>query len=178
MNLPHQRIYLIGFMGSGKSYTGRRLAWRLEYAFYDLDTLIEQREQASISELFDWGGETHFRQAERSALEATRYLERSVIACGGGTPCFSDNMEWINQHGLSVFLNTDPALILHRLRTGRAHRPLIRELDDEALRRYVHNKRAARLPAYQKAMVEVCPDEQTVDTAALIHQHLPDIFGH
>lgn len=176
--MPAPRIYLIGFMGSGKTYTGRRLARRLQYQFQDLDTLIEQREQAGIAQLFERGGEALFRQVEREALEATRYLEQTVIACGGGTPCFFDNMDWINQHGLSVFLNTHPDLIFARLRRGKAQRPLIRELAETELRQYIDGKRAERLPAYQKAMVEVCPDEQTVDTAALIHQHLPDIFGH
>ena len=168
----------MGFMGSGKSYAGRHLAPRLNFDFLDLDFLIEQRNQLTIAEIFARKGEETFRHLEREALEATAYLEKTVISCGGGTPCFFDNMSWINRHGLSVFIHTAPALVAERLRRGQEKRPLIKNLSEVELQAFIADKLNERLPYYQQAMVEVHPTSDTDEVAAWIVESLPDITGH
>ena len=96
------RIFLTGFMGSGKSYTGRRLSEALGIPFIDLDHWIEDQEGQSIQAIFEKSGEAAFRQIEREALHQMIAYEQAVIACGGGAPCFFDNMEWMNRHGITV----------------------------------------------------------------------------
>lgn len=176
--MQHTRVYLLGFMGGGKTYTGRRLATRLDYAFTDLDALIVQRERRSIPDIFAQSGEEVFRQIEREALEATQYLEEMVISCGGGTPCFFENMDWINRHGLSVYLHTHPHLLHQRLRRGQDRRPLIKGMNDYQLQEFIAWKVKERTPFYQQAVVEVHQQSDDEDMAALIHQHLLDITGH
>jgi len=176
--MQHSRIYLIGFMGSGKSYAGRHLAPKLDFEFLDLDYLIEQRNQMSVSEIFARKGEEMFRHLEREALEGTAFLEQTVISCGGGTPCFYDNMAWINRHGLSVFIHTSTDLIAQRLRRGQEKRPLIKGLSDSELKAFIAGKLNERLPYYQQAMVEVHPISDTNDVATWIVDSLPDITGH
>jgi len=176
--MQHTRVFLLGFMGSGKTYTGRRLASRLGYTFTDLDALIVQRERHSIPDIFAKSGEDTFRQLEREALEATKHLEQAVISCGGGTPCFFDNMAWINQHGLSVYLHTTPEVIQTRLRRGQQRRPLIKGMNDSELQEFIGRMIEIRKPYYQQAMVEVYQQSDEEDMAAIIHEHLLDITGH
>jgi shikimate kinase len=176
--MQHSRIYLIGFMGSGKSYAGRHLAPKLDFDFLDLDYLIEQRNKMSVSDIFARKGEETFRHLEREALEATAFLEQTVISCGGGTPCYFDNMSWINRHGLSVFIHTSPALIAQRLRRGQEKRPLIKGLSDDALKSFIADKLNERLPYYQQAMVEVHPTSDSDEVATWVVDSLPDITGH
>jgi len=172
------RIYLIGFMGSGKSFTGRRLAKRIGYQFLDLDNHIVAREGGDIPALFAQYGEQAFRQKEAEALHSTGCLERTVIACGGGTPVFFDNMEWINQAGLSIFLDTDPAIIVARLKADTADRPLLDGLGPSSLQQFVAQKLAQRRPSYEKAAVVYSPQRADEDSAAVIHEQLAQISGH
>lgn len=176
--MQHTRVYLIGFMGSGKTYTGRRLASLLDYSFIDLDALIVQRERRSIPDIFAQSGEREFRRLEREALEATQYMQQTVISCGGGTPCFFHNMNWINRHGLSVYLHTHRALLEQRLRRGQERRPLIKGMNDSELREFISRKVAERSPFYQQAMVEVRQNTDEENLAESIHQHLLEITGH
>lgn len=176
--MQHTRVYLIGFMGSGKTYTGRRLAHRLGYAFIDLDELIVQRERRTIPDIFAQSGESVFRLAEREALEATAFLEQTVVSCGGGTPCFFDNMRWINTHGLSVYLHVHPDLLLERLLRGQERRPLLQGMDKWALQEFIERKVAERAPYYEQAMVELVQRSDEEDMAGAISQHLLDITGH
>ncbi|MBP9884292.1 MAG: AAA family ATPase, partial [Chitinophagales bacterium] len=90
------KIFLIGFMGSGKSTVGRQLATQLQYHFIDLDTLIEQQEKATIAQLFASQGESYFREQEAFHLRSLDKHERVVVATGGGCPCYHDNMDWMN----------------------------------------------------------------------------------
>lgn len=123
------RIYLVGFMGTGKTTVGEALARRLRYDFRDLDRLIEEREGRSVREIFAASGEAAFRQMERQALRESVAQHRLVMATGGGAFCQEGNRRWIGRHGLSVWLDPPFAEIVDRLESsGRASRPLFADV--------------------------------------------------
>ncbi|MEL7120603.1 MAG: shikimate kinase [Bacteroidota bacterium] len=146
-----ERIYLIGFMGSGKSYSGKRLAQRLQWDYLDLDDVIIDRNGLSINQIFSQHGEDFFRQSEKESLHSTINLSNTIISCGGGTPCFFDNMDWIKKNGLSFYLKVDPSLLLERLISQKDHRPLIHELDEDALMEFITTKIEERSKYYSQA---------------------------
>ena len=112
-------------MGSGKTTTGRMLAGRLGYGFSDLDSLIEEQEGKVITEIFAMKGEDYFRQVEASVLEGLLSRKQLVVACGGGTPCFHDNMQKMRSAGLTVYLKVSPSLLASRLSEEHSLRPLV-----------------------------------------------------
>ncbi|MEA2491606.1 MAG: shikimate kinase [Acidobacteriota bacterium] len=121
------KIYLIGFMGAGKTTVGRELASRIDAPFFDLDELIEAAEKTSIKELFATRGEPYFRKRERDILRATRNLDLAVIASGGGTFTFDENIQFIQSEGLSVYLSAPYALLRARIGDKAAERPMFRD---------------------------------------------------
>jgi shikimate kinase len=121
------KIYLIGFMGAGKTTVGRELASRIDAPFFDLDELIEAAEKTSIKELFASRGEPYFRKRERDILRATRNLDLAVIATGGGTFTFDENIQFIQSEGLSVYLSAPYALLRARIGDKAAERPMFRD---------------------------------------------------
>lgn len=148
------RVFLIGFMGSGKSYSGKRLAAALGCDFYDLDALIEDREGASVAWIFEEKGETYFRELERQTLHETSNRERAVISCGGGTPCFFDNMDWMNAQGVTVWLDPPAELVLRRLQRKPHKRPLLAGLEtDEQWLAFIAKKMEERRPFYSRAQI-------------------------
>lgn len=148
-------VYLTGFMGSGKTTVGKKLAAQLNYTFIDLDSYIEQQEGRSISELFNEHGENYFREVEHQCLQTLLKLEKLVVACGGGTPCFYDAMQQMNEHGITVYLQMNVLAIFNRLKQGRMQRPLIAGKSDEALRQYIDEKLKEREPFYLQAQIVV-----------------------
>jgi shikimate kinase len=165
------RIYLTGFMGSGKSTVGRRLAERLGAPFVDLDEEIEQRAGMRVREIFEQHGEPAFRGLEQEALRATAELPDVVVATGGGTVMFEANEQWIRAHGLSVWLNPAFATIVRRIGgLGKQDRPLFRD-EAQALALY-----RERLPAYRRAdlTVDVRPEEQAEEVATRIALRLTE----
>lgn len=147
------RIYLIGFMGSGKSHTGRRLAALLQYPFIELDQWIEDAAGMDIPAIFANKGEAWFREQEQQALWRTASYAQAVVSCGGGTPCFFNNMEWMNQHGLTVYLHTPADILLSRLRQETAQRPLLAGQGEQALQVLIEKKLTEREGYYQQASV-------------------------
>jgi shikimate kinase len=121
------KIYLIGFMGAGKTTVGRELASRIDAPFFDLDELIEAAEKTSIKEIFATRGEPYFRKRERDILRATRNLDLAVIASGGGTFTFDENIQFIQSEGLSVYLSAPYALLRARIGDKAAERPMFRD---------------------------------------------------
>jgi shikimate kinase len=119
------RIIIIGFMASGKSTIAKALAHELGFKFLDIDTLIEEHENKTITQIFAENGELYFRNLEREILFSLSNRKFIVVASGGGTPCFEDNMDFINQHFISVYLNADSNLLFHRLRLKKRSRPLV-----------------------------------------------------
>lgn len=144
-------IYLIGFMGSGKSHTGKQVADALGIPFVDLDDRIEAQAGCSIAQLFEYKGETYFRALEATALRATLTDDPAVISCGGGTPCFHDNMDWIKNNGLSIYLKASVPLLVKRLQKGQEHRPLIRGLNETELAAFIAERVAQREFFYGQA---------------------------
>lgn len=147
------RIYLIGFMGAGKSYLGRRLAEALDMDFIDLDELIVERAEKSIPEIFQEDGEAAFRALELGCLRSLGGQEDLLVACGGGTPCFFDNMEWMVHDGQTIFLDVPVATLLERLRPEIAQRPLLAGKSEKELHSFLEEKLAERRPFYEQAAV-------------------------
>ena len=159
------RVYLTGFMGSGKTAAGRKLAERLGVPFVDLDAEVERRAGMTVREIFELHGEPAFRNLEHEALRGTGELPDVVVATGGGTVTFEANARWIRANGVSVWLNPPFATIVGRIGAlGKQDRPLFRD-EIQALALY-----RERLPAYRRAdlMVEVGPAEQPEEIAARI----------
>jgi shikimate kinase len=159
------RVYLTGFMGSGKTAVGRELAERLGAPFVDLDEEIERRAGMTVREIFEQLGEPAFRGLEQEALRATGELPDVVVATGGGTVTFEANARWIRSNGVSVWLNPAFATIVARIGgLGKRDRPLFRD-EVQALALY-----RERLPAYRRAdlTVDVGPAERPEEIAARI----------
>lgn len=145
-------IFLIGFMGSGKSTLGKRLAKRTGRLFIDLDEQIEQAAGLPVPEYFKQHGEEKFREMERDTLQNLPVDGPVVVASGGGTPCFFDNMAWMNDHGITVYLKLPPATLLSRLIKGDLNtRPLLRDQTEEQLLLYIQTKLEEREHWYQQA---------------------------
>lgn len=146
-------IFLIGYMGCGKSTMGRALSALTGVPFIDLDNYIEQRFHLTVKEIFAQRGEGGFRDVERRMLQEVADFEDVIVACGGGTPCFFDNMEYMNTHGTTVFLNTPIDRLHSRLMRGRHKRPLIADKDDEELMTFIKEALAKRMDHYSKAQI-------------------------
>ncbi len=128
------RLFLLGFMGSGKTTLGISLAAKLRMPFVDLDALIESREGCKIGQIFTEVGESGFRLIEQRHLHTLKRYRRAVISTGGGTPCFLDNLEWMHRFGTTIFLETHPKILEKRLIGKRSHRPILsRFTEDEFL---------------------------------------------
>jgi shikimate kinase len=149
------RIYLIGFMGSGKTTVGRNLAKRSGFEFIDLDDMIETKCKATIPVLFQKYDEHAFRIIERESLAETAGMREVVIATGGGTPCFFENMKWMNDHGVTIYLKLDPVSLIHRLQASRKVRPLLKGKSETEITDYVIAKLTEREPFYNKADIIV-----------------------
>lgn len=149
-------------MGSGKSYWAQKLAQKLKCGGYDLDHLIEQLEEKSIPELFAEDGEAYFRKAEAKILKWFGEKKTFVLATGGGTPCFFDNMDWMNKNGITVWLNESVETLTERLVQEKAHRPLIKDLNDADLQAFIQAKLTERQPFYSKAKFTLTPKNLSV----------------
>src|SRR5436305_10528731 len=132
------KIYLVGFMGAGKTTVGRELAARLDVPFFDLDDLIEASEKSSVKDLFTQQGEPYFRKRERDILRSTKYLENGIVATGGGTFTFDENIQFIQSEGLSVYLSAPYSLLRSRVGDKAMDRPLFR--DDVAAHELYKNR--------------------------------------
>ncbi|MDB5091538.1 MAG: shikimate kinase [Mucilaginibacter sp.] len=146
-------IFLIGFMGCGKTTLGRKLAARLGYEFMDLDQILEAQVGMSIGEYFSTHGEDAFRKLESEVLQHTKYPEHAVVSTGGGLPCFFDNMEWINAHGRSVYIQLSPKTLADRLEYEKTKRPLLRDKHGDALIDFIGEKLTEREPFYKQATI-------------------------
>ena len=140
-------------MGCGKSTMGRAVSALTGVPFIDLDNYIEQRFHITVKEIFAQRGEDGFRDVERRMLQEVADFEDVIVACGGGTPCFFDNMEYMNTHGTTVFLNTPIDRLHSRLMRGRHKRPLIADKDDEELMTFIKEALAKRMDHYSKAQI-------------------------
>ncbi len=152
------RIYLIGYMGSGKSTVGKELAQTLNLQFIDLDSYIEERNFKTIPEIFASEGEDGFRKAEQKALHEVSEFENIVIATGGGAPCFFDNMDHIKKTGTSLYLEGSPRILAERLMNSKTERPLIKGKTEEELIAFIDETLAKRNNWYKRADVTMVFD--------------------
>ena len=146
-----QRIIIIGYMGSGKTTVGRALAHNLGLSFYDLDWYIESRMHKTVKQLFDEKGEAGFRLIERNLLHELAEFENIVISCGGGTPCFFDNMAYLNAQGDTVYLKATPDVLHGHLKMGKTVRPLLLDKTEDEVQTFISRQLAEREIYYNKA---------------------------
>lgn len=157
------RIYLIGYMGAGKTTVARRLANRLGCEVYDTDAMLEEKYKISVDDFFHKYDEPLFRKLETEILQSTESLENVVISTGGGTPCFNDNIAWMNEHGTTVFLRISPQSAVDRLLHSKKKRPLTENKSEQELTEYVQNHYASRLPFYEQAKICVKAEDCDID---------------
>ena len=163
------RIYLIGFMGSGKTHWGRLLSQKLSLPFFDLDEQVEGHAGKSIVEIFNKDGEEHFRLMEKEVLHIiTESHDSFIMACGGGSPCYFNNIEYMNQSGTTVWINTALDVLHDRLIKEKEQRPLIRELSADQLKNFIGKKFADRRIYYEQADVAV--EDEPVDIDQLVEK--------
>lgn len=149
------RLFIIGYMASGKTTFGKALAEKSGMPFVDLDSYIEETVGKTIPEIFQELGEEGFRDIEKELLRRViEERENSVIACGGGTPCHFNNMELMNENGITVFLEASTPVLISRLQEENSSRPLMAEKTDEEIREKVLKQLCDRLPDYMKAKLK------------------------
>ena len=146
-----RRIILIGYMGSGKTTVGKALSKETGMMFYDLDWYIESRMRKTVAQIFAEKGEEGFRKIEHNMLHEVAEFENVIISCGGGTPCFFDNIDYINQQGEVVYLKATPEVLYRHLLMGKVERPLIKNKTPEELIAYITEQVAKREEFYNKA---------------------------
>ncbi len=171
------RIYLMGFMGVGKTYLGRELAKQLGFRFLDLDESIERKAGTSISGYFEQFGEEKFRLLEAECLRETVGWDNYVIATGGGAPCYHHNVQWMNEHGITIFLHAESSLLATRLSKEAATRPLIAQLTAEDLAGFISKKLAERLPFYELAQVQFDVPSKGLEGVDVLAKYLKRFFS-
>lgn len=146
-----RRIILIGYMGAGKTTVGKALAKELRMPFYDLDWYIESRMHKTVKAIFDERGEAGFRQIEHNMLHEVAEFEDIIISCGGGTPCFFDNIDYMNRQGETVYLKATPEVLYGHLKMGKTIRPLLLNKTADEVQVFIREQLAQREPYYSKA---------------------------
>ncbi len=162
------KIFLIGMPGSGKTTLGKQLAALLELDFIELDDKISESEGLPIKDIFIQRGEDYFRSLEARVLrELVQSNPSFVMSCGGGTPCFNQNMDYINQAGIGVFLNVSYPELADRLnKVSSSIRPLLKDLDADNLPKELERKFGHRVETYRQARLEILDDDLTSDKLA------------
>jgi shikimate kinase len=158
------KIYLIGFMGSGKTYWGKKLSEKLQLPFFDSDEQIVNSEGKSVNDIFEQNGEEYFRLKEKGILHIITESHSSfVMACGGGSPCYFNNIDYMNKSGTTVWLNTPLSILFQRLVQEKNERPLVKKLTDDQLRSFITKKFADRKIYYEQAEVVIDDEEISLD---------------
>jgi shikimate kinase len=156
-----EKVFLIGMMGSGKSYWTKKISKWIKSAGYDLDSLIEMNEEKTISEIFNEDGEDYFRKTESKLLKWFKEKKKYVLATGGGTPCSQENMDFMKKEGVLIWLDESIEVLTQRLLAEKAKRPLIANIEDAKLAEFLQNKMLERTPYYQQAHYRLSSDQIT-----------------
>jgi shikimate kinase len=159
-----KNIILVGFMGSGKTTFGKKIASGLSLPFFDVDAFIEMQTGMTIAEIFSRFGEEHFRDLERTCILNLQENHQGVIAVGGGLPCYKDNMSILLRLGLVFYLERSPKELFQRLIQAKKRRPLLVELSENELLNYIEQKLKERMPYYKQADHKLCRTEQNVES--------------
>jgi shikimate kinase len=149
------RIFLIGFMGTGKSYWGKIWSSQHNLKFIDLDNEIEKKIGLSVDAIFEKKGEDFFRNVEAETLIEMDQYDNCIIACGGGTPCFKNNMDWMNNNGTTIFLNATPSKLLENILNDNKERPLLKKTNKGELLFFIEMKLKERMDFYNKASIRL-----------------------
>ncbi|MFW5822309.1 MAG: shikimate kinase [Tangfeifania sp.] len=160
------RIYLIGYMGCGKTTLGKRLSKHMGLQFIDMDHYIEKRNCKTVPQLFKEFGELGFRQRERKALEELAEFTDIVIATGGGAPCFFDNIDLMNRTGKTIYLNIHPKILASRLLKSKTERPLIKGKSRNELIEFIDETLRKRNKFYKQANYEITRPDVDLDEVA------------
>ena len=163
-----QRIFLIGFMGAGKTTIGKALSAKMKCSFVDLDFFIERRYHKTIRQIFDEKGESAFREIEQKILREVAEFENVVISTGGGTPCFYQNMLFMNKNGLTVFLDVSTPELTKRISSNIGVRPMLKNYADNELTLFIEETVSRRRPYYEQAQLIFHTEIQ--DISALCQQ--------
>ena len=174
-----QRIFLIGYMTSGKSFIGRTLSPKFKSACIDLDDIISTKAGQSIANIFSSQGEEQFRILEHNALKDIEDIDsqRIIISTGGGTPCFENNMDIMNQLGTTIFLNCPPEIIVERLIQSKNIRPIVEEIPKEDLLAFVYKHLESRRSFYEKAHFIVDIQEEKSINLQSVSKVIEEIFN-
>ncbi|MCP9753274.1 shikimate kinase [Ferruginibacter sp. HRS2-29] len=166
------RIYLLGFMGSGKSHWGKIWAKVHQLEFIDLDKEIEHACGLLIPDIFEKKGEDFFRDMEARMLRATAANDDCIISCGGGAPCFAGNMEWMNANGHTIFLEAPPVYLFENIKKETGTRPLINHMNEAELLFFIEQKLKERMPFYRQAKTTAPAKELTEESFEKIIQQI------
>jgi shikimate kinase len=156
-------VFLIGFMGCGKTKWGGKLAAHIGYEFIDLDHVLEAHVGMTIAEYFSQFGEAAFRELESTILKTTVYPENAIISTGGGLPCFFDHIDWMNSHGKTLYIKLSPATLAERLEKGKAKRPVLQDKHGDELIAFITEKLAEREAFYNRATHTINGIDLTVE---------------
>ncbi len=170
------RIFITGFMGAGKTYLGRTLAEQLGFQFIDLDELIEAKLGMAISLIFQDSGETAFREIEAECLRSLAGQHQIVVSTGGGCPCFLENMEWMNGHGITLYFYATPGLLTKRLSSEKEHRPLISDIPPHDLEQFIEAKLGERALFYEQSHLKFLVPELGTDGLEKLAEYLRRFF--
>ena len=162
-----KHIFITGFMGSGKSTISKRLAKQLKLDLIDLDNFIQESEEATIEEIFQTKGENYFRETETQYLKKIISLKTPyVVALGGGTVCFNDNLALIKKNGILIYIELSPKTLFQRLENSKGERPLIKDLSGNDLLKFIEEKLNERKSYYQQAHITINGLKVTPQTIA------------
>ena len=157
------KIYIVGYMGAGKTTAAKRLANRLGWEVADTDALFEEKYKISVCDFFNKYDEPLYRKLESEVLKETENLENVVVSTGGGTACYFDNIDWMNQHGLTVFLRISEKAVVNRLLHAKRKRPLAEGKSETELTAFVNQHYSSRLPFYEQAKITVKAEDLDLD---------------
>lgn len=161
-------IFLLGMMGAGKTYWAQRLSEQSGRDWIDLDAQVEKAAGMTVREIFESRGEDYFRKKEREVLQQLSSLGNLIIAAGGGTPCFFENMQWMNKNGVTVWIDPPVNILVERLKKGKAHRPLIRYMSDDEIKDFLSEKLEDRKPFYSLAQYHLQDEKISLHSFAQI----------
>jgi shikimate kinase len=163
-SIGKEKIFLVGFMGSGKTHWGRLWSEAYIFSFVDLDHAIEKENGKTIPKIFEEEGEDHFRKIETATLRSFTSAHNVIIACGGGTPCFHNNMHWMNENGITVYLRGTPQQLAERLIKEQQQRPLLHNVKEHELEDFIKRKLSERESFYNQAQIILDTKNITTET--------------
>lgn len=151
-------------MGSGKTHWGKLWAEKHEMPFFDLDEVIEKMEGKSVVDIFEKSGEKYFRFQESIALRSMAQYDHCIIACGGGAACFDENIQWMNENGLTIYLHASPMELLDNIMKEKDKRPLVKHVNEAELLFFIQKKLEERIPFYEQAKIRFRVEDLNEDS--------------